>query len=116
MAKIEVPILFFRRFKSVYHERRWVDFEKILDVRVIFSMVSRILLQLTWIVGGNGWWSLTEQYLEKGGPKNAQLAKEIFPYARTACIIFYIGRIVLVLLCLKWPRVCKYSLYYECLL
>ena len=62
-------------------------------------------------------WHATEQYLEEeGGPPNLALAKEIFPYARTAMIIFNFGRFFIFLVSLKYPQVSKSFIYYELLI
>ncbi len=47
-ARKEIPIIFFRRFKSksAYHERCWVNFEKHLAARTILSMLSRIIFSI----------------------------------------------------------------------
>ena len=61
-------------------------------------------------------WNTTEQYLEEdGGPPNLALAQEIFPYARTAMILFSCGRVILFLMSLKFPQVSKSFIYYELL-
>ena len=61
-------------------------------------------------------WNTTEQYLEEdGGPPNLALAQEIFPYARTAMILFSCGRVILFLMSLKYPQVSKSFIYYELL-
>ena len=60
IARIEVPILMFRRFKTTYHKRRWVDYEKILMVRTMMSMFARMLLSISFLVGGTESWHLTE--------------------------------------------------------
>ncbi len=116
MARKEVPILMFRRFKTAYHKCRWVDYENILMVRTMMSMLSRMLLSLSFLVSGTESWHLTEQYFEKGGPPNIELAEKVFPYAKLANQIYIAGRFVLFFLCLKWPRLIKLSIYYESLL
>ncbi len=74
IARVEFPILMFRRFKTAYHKRRWVDYENILMVRTMMSMLSRMLLSISFLVSGTESWHLTEQYFEKGGPTNIELA------------------------------------------
>ena len=51
-AKREIPVLLLRRFKSEYHARRWVDYEKILEARTLFSMISRIILNIVFVITG----------------------------------------------------------------
>ncbi len=116
IARRELPILFFRRFKTSYHKCRWADYENILMTRTMMNTLSRLILSLSFLVGGTESWHLTEQYFEKGGPPNIELAKKVFPYAKLANQIYIAGRIVLFLLCLKWPRLIKLTLYYENLL
>ena len=67
---------------------------------------------------GQETWNMSEKYLEEyqgkeGEIKNSQLAEEFLPYARSAMQIWFIGRIVLFLACIKWPRLVKISFYYE---
>ena len=115
IAREEVPILMFRRFKTAYHKRRWVDYEHILMVRSMMSMIARGLLSIAFVVSGTESWHLTEQYFEKDGPANIQLAKKVFPYAKLANQIYLVGRFVFFILCIKWPRLIKMSFYYELL-
>ncbi len=112
-AKQEVPILIFRRFKTAYHECRWVDYENILMVRTVLSVLSRMLLTLSFLVSGTESWDLTEQYFEKGGPPNVDLAKQVFPYAKFVNQFYLVSRGVFFILCLKWPRLIKMSIYFE---
>jgi len=74
----------FRRFNSAYHAHRWIDFEKILTIRTLASELSRILLSAIAMLSGTENWDLTEDYIEKGGLPNQELAVEIYPYAKAA--------------------------------
>ncbi len=103
----------FRKFKTAYHKSRWLDYENILMVRTMISMLSRILLSILFLVSGTESWHLTEQYFEKGGPPNIELAKEVFPYAKLANQFYLVSRLVFFILCLKWPRLIKMYFYLE---
>ena len=53
--------------------------------------------------------------MQKGGPPNKELAQKVFPVARAINIAYLVGRFFYFLACLKWPRLVKFSLYYESL-
>ena len=113
IARKEFPVLMYRKFRTAYHKRRWDDYENILMVRTMMSMLSRMLLSLSFLVSGTESWHLTEQFFEKGGPPNVDLAKEVFPYAKLANQIYLVSRFVFFILCIKWPRLIKMSIYFE---
>lgn len=114
-AKTEIPIIFFRRFKSksAYHARCWVNFEKLLAARTILSMISRIILSILVMVNQGEVYDHSESYLKEGGPPNYDLANDIFPYAKAAFITFNVLRIVVFFVCLQWPHLAKLCLYFE---
>lgn len=113
-AREEIPMLFFRRFKSTYHARAWVDYERVLAARTILSMLSRIILSALFMLNQRENYHLTEDYLKtQKGPPNADLAQEIFPWFKTMNQIFLVARLVFFVACLKWPRLIKLSLYLE---
>ncbi len=115
LARKEIPIIFFRRFKSksAYHERCWVDFEKHLAARTILSMLSRIIFSILIMSIKNEVYDLVESYYEKGGPPNSDLANDIFPYAKALLITFNVLRIVVFFACLQWPHRAKLCMYFE---
>ena len=56
----------------------------------------------------------TERFIEEyGGPENVELTKEVLPYARTAYNLFLLGRVILLLISLKYPKLSKIFFYYE---
>lgn len=83
-AKEEISMLSFRKFKSDYHARRWVDYEKVLMARTWFSTLSRIILSAVAVASGTENWHLTQDYINKGTIPNMELAIEMFPYAKAA--------------------------------
>lgn len=44
---------------------------------------------------------------------NAELAREVLPYARTATQVMFLGRIILFFLGFRWPQLIKLTIYYE---
>jgi hypothetical protein len=76
-AKKEIPVLLFRRFKSAHHAHSWVDYEKILAARSLCSSLSRIIFNFINIFTGQEIWQQYEDYMNKGGPPNADLADQI---------------------------------------
>jgi len=109
-------MLSFRRYLSDYHARRWIDYEKILMMRTMCSTFSRILLSASAVTFGTENWHLTQEYIDKGGLPNEELAIEMFPYAKTANQVWLIARVVLFIACLKWPKLIKLYFYFECVL
>ena len=83
----EVCMLLLRKFQSEYHARRWVDYENVLIVRTMMFMAARLLLMTLGILSGKEQWNLTEEYIEKGGPANLELAQKLFPYFKTMAIV-----------------------------
>ena len=106
-----------RKFQSAAHASSWNKFEELLMVRSFAATLAKILFtSLFWLIGSNNW-DLTEEYLEKeGGPANAELTRNLLPYAATAVKVMYIGRILFFGVCFKWPQMIKLSLYYELLI
>jgi len=107
-------MLSFRKFKSDYHARRWVDYEKVLMARTMASGLSRIVLSAAAVASGTENWHLTQNYIDKGTIPNMELALEIYPYAKAANQIHLVLRVVLFIACLKWHRLTKLFLYLEC--
>jgi len=66
-----------------------------------------------WLLGSESW-NRTEEYLEKeGGPSNAELARDVLPYARTTLQVWLIGRMLLFIVSFKWPQLIKYLIYVD---
>ena len=109
----EVWMLLRRKFQSEYHARRWVDYENVLVVRTMFYMASRLLLIAFSIMSGKEQWNLAEEYIEKGGPANLDLAQKILPYFRIMSIVQRVASVLYFAACLKWPRLFKWLIYFE---
>ena len=112
-AKIEFTNLIFRRFPSINHAQCWVDYEKVLAARTILAITSKLIWDMISIISGQTMWSAAQEYLDKGGPPNAELAAEILPKAKDAYLIYLCARLICVIAYLKWPRLTKLSLYFE---
>ena len=111
----EIPGLLTRRFKSTYHARSWKDYEKLLFIRTQLATFSRILFTSLVIFSGGS--QTTTDYLDqKGGPANAELARDVLPYAALGTQVCLIARIVLWVASFKWWQLIKYHLYLEFLL
>ena len=54
--------------------------------------------------------------MEEGDPPEPDLTEIVYPYAKTAMLIFTAGRVVLMLITFKRLSVCRYYIYYELLL
>ena len=54
--------------------------------------------------------------MDEGDSPEHDLAEAIYPYAKTAMLIFTLGRVILLLVSGKQLNVCRYYLYYELLL
>ena len=67
-------VLLLRKFQSEYHARKWVDYENVLVVRSMMFMAARLMLVALSVLSGKEQWNLTEEYIEKGGPANLELA------------------------------------------
>ena len=83
-------------------------------IRTQAGTLAKILFSsIHWLLGTEIW-NQSEEFVEKeGGSKNAEFAREIFPYARTMMQVWFIGRILLFIVSFKWPRLIKYQIYYE---
>ena len=108
-------MLLLRKFQSEYHARRWVDYENVLVVRTMMYMAARLMLITFSALSGKEQWNLTEEYIEKGGPPNLELAQKLFPYFKVMSIVQRVGAVLCFAACLKWPRLVKWVLYYEML-
>ena len=51
--------------------------------------------------------------MEEGNPAEPELTELVYPYAKTAMYIYFVGRVILMLISLKRLSVCRYYLYYE---
>lgn len=57
---------------------------------------------------------MTQEYIDKGGLPNQELAIEIYPYAKVANQLRLLVRIALFIACFKWPKLNKLIIYFEC--
>ena len=85
-------------FPSNYHEQAWDKFDKIGMYRCLGSQLFRFLMFIGYSIMGAHAWHESERFLEEEGPPNRELAESIFPYAKTAIILFNLFRIVLFLI------------------
>ena len=111
----EVWVLLLRKFQSEYHARRWVDYENVLVVRTMMFMAARLMLMTFSILSGKEQWNVAEEYIEKGGPANLELAQKMLPYFKTICMVQRVVSVLYFATCLKWPRLVKWLLYFEML-
>ena len=113
----EIPSLLTRRFKSSYHADTWKDYESLLMIRSQLSIFSRILFSSIAWAAGSETWNMTEDYLsDKGGPPNAELTRDVLPYAKFIAQASIIARILLFIASFKWRRLIKLHLHFEFLL
>ena len=82
----ELKNLFFQKFKSEYHSKKWAEYEKVLMVRTTLQMISRVILGASFVMQGKETFNLTEDLIDSGNAefKNQALAATLLPYARTA--------------------------------
>ena len=67
------------------------------------------------ILSGKEQWNLAEEYIEKGGPANLDLAQQMLPYCKVMSIMQRVFSVLYFAACLKWPRLVKWLLYIEML-
>ena len=86
-------------------------------VRSQISIFSRILFSTYYWAAGSETWNQTEDYLaDKGGPPNAELARDVLPYAKLIAQVSIIARIVFFIASFKWKQLIKFHLHFEFLL
>ena len=78
-------------------------------------MIARLVLMTFSILQGKEIWNLTEEYIEKGGPANLELALKMLPYCRVISMVQRVASALYFAACLKWPRLIKWVLYFEML-
>ena len=81
--------------------------------RTILAILGRIFLSTFITIAGKQTWNMSEAYFENVGPPNLELAKTVYPHAKTINQVFLIGRLIFVLACYKWPNLIKLAFYYE---
>ena len=60
---------------SESHRLAWLNFEtKVLQTRTLLYMGSRAFFSIMYFFAGKEIYDLTKNYLEEGGPKNAERA------------------------------------------
>ena len=111
----DVMVLMLRKFQSEYHARRWVDYENVLVVRTMMFTAGRLLMIAFAILNGKEQWHLTEDFIEKGGPPNLELALKLLPYFKIVCMMQRAATVLCFIVCLKWPRLVKWLIYFEML-
>ena len=52
----EIYILMARKFPSTYHAGYWIDYEKLLIVRSLLSLASRVLQMIFGTMSGSAVW------------------------------------------------------------
>ena len=108
-------MLLLRKFQSEYHARRWVDYENVLVVRTMMFMAARLILIAFSYLSGKEYWDMAEEYIEKGGPANLELAQNLFPYFKVLSMVQRVASVLYFAACFKWPRLVKWLLYFEML-
>ena len=113
----EIPSLLTRRFKSSYHAHTWKDYELLLMIRSQLAIFSRILFSTIAWAAGSETWNQTEDFLsDKGGPPNAELARDMLLYAKFIAQVGIIARILLFIASFKYRQLIKFHLHFEFLL
>ena len=102
------------------HEKAWLKFEKVLNLRTIFCTLFYMTRSITLIITGfktigNDSSTLLKDCLGEHNQAAAKTLKIIEPYAYALFICINVIRIILMLVSLKRPEVCKYYLYYQVL-
>ena len=59
---------------------------------------------------------MAKKFMDEGESPKQDLIEAIHPYAKNATLLHVVGRVILMLISIKRPSVCRYYLYYELLL
>ena len=113
----EIYTLITRKFPSAYHAEYWIDYEKMLIYRSMISSAGRIFQMVFSMMAGSAIWQISEEYLKKEDNKlaNADLALEYLAACKATVIALQVGRVILFIICFKWQKMTKLTLYYEML-
>ena len=102
-----------RRMPSDLHREKFKEYEFYLMLRTNFSQIVRFIHFLLATVMGTSYQQVSASLIEEGAIPNAEFAKEVQPYARSAIIALNMGRLVLLLISLKNLKIAKTYFYYE---
>ena len=78
-------------------------------------MIARLVLITFSFLRSKEIWNLTEEYIEKGGPANLELALKMLPYCKVISMLQRVASALYFTACLKWPSLIKWVLYFEML-
>ena len=79
----------------------------------MYNIFSKLLLTILFTLGDSDLYKLTEEYIEKGGPPNLELAEQFYPYAKALIQFDRSIRFIYFIACFKWPRLIKLCQYYD---
>ena len=96
------------------HKEAWNNgFVRILELRTLAGLCSTSISTVNNLLQNFEHHQLSADYLAKGGPKNVELALEVFPYAKFYLQTLLFFRILLFLVSIKWRYFTRFSMYLE---
>ena len=113
----EIWTLVVRKFPSTNHAEYWKDYEKLLIYRSLFASASRILHSIFAMIAGSAVWQISGEYLTKENNEleDADLATKYHTVCKATHITLEVGRVIFIVICCKWQKLTKLTLYYEML-
>ena len=94
--------------------KSWNRFENtVLYYRSNACQLFHIFHWTLFLAIGRANFAESAKYIEEGGDFDKEVAEAIFPIAKWAHIIGTLGRIVLLAISYKKPRVCRMYFFYE---
>ena len=96
-----------RKFPTKYHASKWPEVERLFCTR---SMIAQTVYMAGWIminVKEISRPARVQELLDEDGIPNAQLARDVHPYGKVLLITMGTLRVVLLLMSLRWRKVCK---------
>ena len=99
--------LVMRKFPTKYHASKWPMVERMLCIR---SMLAQAIYLAAWFYGfftKMHRWAKVQDYLDEGGPPNAQLARDLYPYGKFILLTIVILKTVLLVASLPKLKVSK---------
>ena len=103
-----------RELPSRSHKQIWKKFERILMFRTNFFFFIRLVLEVFGYISKSNKVQRSRRYIEDGTlPFNKSFVETTFIYFEVAYTALMFGRIIPLLISIKWPRVTKYMVFYQ---
>ena len=98
---------------SEEHKLAWERFEIFLGYRCNFTYLSKVVYTIMFMILGKANYQKSAEYVRKGGEHDEDFYESWYSFLQAMLIVMTFGRIILMGLSYKYPRICRSYIYYQ---